>query len=289
MEIDQKKPFPYLLICLLLWGCNPAVNQTAHDEEWLMLFNGENLDGWVPKFKGHPLGENYKNTFRVTNGLLQASYNEYEEFKGEFGHLFYKNKFSHYRLRVQYRMVGKQAKGGPGWAYANNGLMLHSQSPGSMSLQQSFPLSIEYQLLGGNGKDQRSTGNLCTPGCHVTLEGEIYTPHCVNSSSITYHGDQWVTAEAVVLGDSVIYHVIEGDTVITYSDPVIGGGLDGLDVQNFVEGTPMTEGYIAIQAETHGTDFRKIELLDLCGCMDKKAKNYRSYYLKSAPSKCIYE
>ncbi len=257
-------------------------------EDWQPLFNGKNMEGWTPKFRGFPLGENYKNTFRVTDGILQASYSEYDDFKGEFGHLFHKDKFSYYKIRTEYRMVGEQVKNGPGWAYANNGLMLHSQSPESMSLDQSFPLSIEYQLLGGNGTDERQTGNLCTPGCHVTLNGEVFTPHCVNSTSKTYHGHKWVTAEAVVLGDSIVHHIIEGDTVMTYTKPVIGGGLDGLDSQVFKEGTPMTEGYIAIQAESHGTDFRKIEVLDLCGCMDENAKNYKSYYVKSKPSSCIY-
>ena len=157
-----------------------------------------------------------------------------------------------------------------------------------MTLNQEFPVSIEFQLLGGNGKDDRPTGNLCTPGCHVTIEGELFTPHCVNSNSKTYHGEQWVTAEAVVLGDSIIHHIIEGDTVISYTKPIIGGELTGLDTIQFSEGTPMTEGYISIQAESHSFDFQKIELLNLCGCMDKKAKNYKSYYMKPDNKSCIY-
>ena len=108
-------------------------------------------------------------------------------------------------------------------------------------------MSIEFQLLGGNGKDERPTGNLCTPGCHVTLNGEFFEPHCVSSNSKTYHGEQWVTAEAIVYGDSIIHHVIEGDTVMTYINPVVGGGLTGLDTLKFPEGKRMTEGYISIQ------------------------------------------
>lgn len=278
------------ICCLVQLGCEsttPEENNT-NVEEWIQLFNGKDMEGWTPKLAGYKMGDNFNNTFRVTNGFLQANYSEYDTFKNEFGHLFYKDKFSHYRLRAEYRAVGQQANGGEGWAIANNGLMLHCQPVETMTLDQGFPMSIEFQLLGGNGKDERPTGNLCTPGCHVTLNGEFFEPHCVNSSSKTFHGEQWVNAEAIVFGDSIIHHVIEGDTVMTYSNPVIGGDLSGLDTLAFPAGTRMTEGYISIQAESQGFDFRKIEILDLCGCMDKKAKNYKSYYTCSKPKKCIF-
>lgn len=260
----------------------------TNQEEWIQLFNGKDMKEWTPKFNGYKLGDNFNNTFRVTDGILQANYVEYDSFRNEFGHLFYKDKFSYYKLKAEYRFVGEHTPNGPGWAFANNGLMLHCQPAESMTLNQEFPVSIEFQLLGGNGKDERPTGNLCTPGCHVTMKGELFTPHCVNSNSKTYHGEQWVTAEAIVMGDSIVHHLIEGDTVMTYIDPVIGGELKGLDTLKFAEGTPMTEGYISIQAESHSFDFRKIELLNLCGCMDKKAKNYKSYYVKADNSTCVY-
>ncbi|MFK7771009.1 MAG: DUF1080 domain-containing protein [Saprospiraceae bacterium] len=281
-----------IFACLfLLFGCESSDKQvdTSSVEGWSQLFNGKNMEGWTPKLAGYKVGDNFNNTFRVTDGNLQANYSEYDTFRNEFGHLFYQEKYSHYRLRAEYRAVGKQMNGGAGWAVANNGLMLHCQSPESMTLDQGFPLSIEFQLLAGNGKDERPTGNLCTPGSHVTMKGELFEPHCVNSNSKTYHGEQWVTAEAIVYGDSIIHHVIEGDTVMTYSKPVIGGGEKGLDTLKFPEGKRMTEGYISIQAESQSFDFRKIEILDLCGCMDKKAVNYKSYFVCSEPKSCVYE
>lgn len=276
---------------LLLFGCESSDKQvdTSSVEEWSQLFNGKNMDGWTPKLAGYKMGDNFNNTFRVTDGNLQANYSEYDTFRNEFGHLFYKEKFSHYRVRAEYRAVGMQVNGGAGWAVANNGLMLHCQSVESMTLDQGFPMSIEFQLLGGNGKDERPTGNLCTPGSHVTMDGELFEPHCVNSNSKTYHGEQWVTAEAIVYGDSIIHHVIEGDTVMTYIKPVVGGGLEGLDTLQFPEGKRMTDGYISIQAESQGFDFRKIEILDLCGCMDKKATNYKSYFVYSKVESCVYK
>jgi hypothetical protein len=79
--------------------------------------------------------------------------------------------------------------------------MLHSPPATSMGKDQDFPISIEVQLLGGLGKGPRTTANLCTPGTNVEMGGKLFTPHCVNSASKTYDGDQWVRVEVEVLGD----------------------------------------------------------------------------------------
>src|SRR5262249_25032492 len=152
-------------------------------------------------------------------GVLKVSYDKYPEFGGKFGHLFYKDRFSHYVVRVEYRFVGEQAKGGPGWAFRNSGVMFHSQSPQSMRKDQDFPVSIEAQLLGGNGRDARPTGSVCTPGTNVIMGGKLITQHCITSMAKTYHGDQWVTAEVEVHGDGKVRHVINGETAIEYEQP----------------------------------------------------------------------
>ena len=222
------------------------------------------MEGWEVKIRGFEVGENYKNTFRVEDGILKASYEQYEGFDNEFGHLFYKKPFSHYRLRAEYRFAGEQVSGGPDWAYRNNGFMLHSQSASSMGLDQDFPISLEAQLLGGGDAGERPNMNLCTPGSNVVLDGELRTEHCMESSSKTFRGDAWVTVEMVVLGDSILHHIVEGDTVLTYGKPTIGGGaISGYRPDTYIEGKRMTSGYIAIQAESHPTEFRKIELLEL--------------------------
>ena len=275
---------------LIFTGCSPKQNPDADKEEWISLFNGENLKNWVPKVRGYALGDNYKNTFRATDGILEVSYQEYDSFGAKYAHLFYNQKFSHYRLRAQYRMVGEQVAGGPGWAFANNGFMLHCQNPKTMTIDQSFPMSFEFQLLAGKDDGERPTGNLCTPGCHVHMGGKLIEPHCIpDTKGVTFPRDTWVNVEAVVLGDSIIHHIVEGDTVITYTKPIVGGYLEGLNKELFKDGTPITEGYIAIQGESHDAEFKAIELLNLCGCKDKKAKNYKSYYMVDKPEDCIYE
>ena len=256
---------------LLAGGC--VVKPAGQSGKWIQLFNGKDLKDWSIKISGYPLHENKGNTFQVKDGKLTVNYDQYQDFGVQYGHIFYNKKFSAYLLEVEYRFVGDQAPGGPGWALRNSGAMLHSQAPETMGLQQDFPISLEMQLLGGDGQHERHTGNLCTPGTHVEMEGKLFTPHCVNSNSKTYHGEQWVRAGALVLGDSVVHHIVEGDTVITYQKPQVGGGsvshtLPGVKK----DGTLLREGYIALQSESHPVEFRKVALFDLSPYLDNPKK-----------------
>ena len=275
---------------MLLAGTASAGAQAAPDrKDWVQLFNGRDLEGWDVKITGHDLNDNFGNTFRVENGLLKVRYDGYNTFDGRFGHIFYRESFSDYIVAVEYRFVGNQAPGGPGWALRNNGIMIHSQSARSMGKDQDFPISIEVQLLGGSGSGERPTANLCTPGTHVVMDGKLFTPHCLNSRSRTHHGERWVRVEVLVLGDSLVRHIVNGDTVLEYSKPQIGGGaVNNFDPAVKRDGTPLTEGYIALQSESHPIDFRKVEILDLVGCTDPKAANYRTYYVRSDSSRCRY-
>ena len=269
-----------------------AQRNDPNQKEWLQLFNGRDLNDWVIKFAHHDLGENVNNTFRVEDGLLKVRYDKWTTFDGEFGHIFYKQPFSYYMLAAEYRFVGEQLPSAAKltWALRNNGLMLHSPDPKTMLKDQDFPISIEVQLLGGltDGKP-RPTANLCTPGTNVVMNGKLHTPHCTNSTSKTYDGDQWVRVEVVVHGDELIRHMIDGQTVLEYSKPQIGGGnASPTDPAVKVDGTPLTGGYIALQAETAPTDFRKVELVNLEGCTDPKARTYKTYFVKSNASMCRY-
>lgn len=257
---------------------------------WQPMFNGRDLKDWDIKFAQHPLGENFRNTFRVDSGMLKVRYDQWPDFKGEFGHIFYKQPFSYYIVAVEYRFVGEQVTGagaGNSWAIRNNGIMVASQSAASMGLNQDFPISLEVQLLGGLGKGTRTTGNLCTPGTNVVMNDKLVTTHCINSNSITYDGDGWVRVEAMVLGDSVVKHIVNGDTVMTYSKPQMGGGnANNTNPGVLVAGKLLTEGYITLQAETAPIDFRKVEIVNLKGCTDPKDANYKPYFVKSDPAAC---
>jgi hypothetical protein len=257
-------------------------------QDWIALFNGRDLDGWTPKITGYPLGVNHLDTFRVEDGVLKVSYDRYEQFEDTFGHLFYgREAFSYYRLVAEYRFVGEQAPGSPGWAVRNNGLMLHSQGPETMGLRQDFPISIEVQLLGGAPAPDRTTANVCTPGTEIFMQGAMVRNHCTNSTSRIYRGDEWVRVEVDVRGGERVRHFVDGQTVLEYENLQIGGGT----VSNFnpavkKDGAPLTAGYIAIQGESHPTEFRRIELLKLSGCMKIGSPAYRSYFVHRDDSKC---
>jgi hypothetical protein len=258
-------------------------------KEWQQLFNGKNLQGWDVKIRGYQVKDNFGNTFRVENGVMKVGYEKYDKFNERFGHIFYREKFSHYIIAVEYRFVGEQCPGGPNWATRNSGIMLHSQSAESMGKDQDFPISIEVQLLGGLGKGPRTTANLCTPGTNVEMDGKLFTQHCINSKSKTYEGDQWVRVEVEVRGDQQIKHLIDGQVVLSYERPQIGGGnVSGHNEAVKKDGTLLKEGYITLQSESHPVEFRKVELLNLSGCTDPKAGNYKSYYVDSDNSKCKY-
>jgi hypothetical protein len=249
---------------LILTTSSMLAADGAGKGEWIQLFNGKNLDGWVPKVRYHALGENYGNTFRVEGGILKVGYDKqaYPEFKETFGHLFYNQPFTNYILRAEYRFVGEQVKGGPGWAIRNSGLMLHGELPETMDVDQDFPASIEVQLLGGDGKNKRSTANICTPGTHIEFKGKLTKQHCVNSTSKTYHGEQWVTVEVEVRGHESMKCIMDGETVFELNHPVLDDGdahskwligANGGDARLF-------GGSISLQSESHPVEFRKVEL-----------------------------
>ncbi len=260
-----RTAFSAALLFLVVSGSLTAlVAAKADNEKWVSLFNGKDLEGWTPKIRFHDLGDNFANTFRVEDGVLKVGYEGYAEFKETFGHLFYKDSYSHYRIRVEYRFVGEQAKGGPNWALRNSGIMIHGERPETMSKDQDFPASIEVQLLGGDGKTPRTTSNLCTPGTNVVMGDKLILAHCTSSKSQTFHGDGWVTAEVEVNGNEVIRHFVNGELVLEYNQPQ----LDDRDThaKELIQKTGtklLSGGSISLQSESHPVEFRKVELLDL--------------------------
>ncbi|MFT6215961.1 MAG: hypothetical protein ACJAS3_002362 [Roseivirga sp.] len=242
------------LIFMCLYSC-----QKKKEAAWISLFNGEDLTGWEAKIRGYEAGDNFGNTFRVEDGLLTVSYDEYDTFNNRFGLLFYEKPFSNYLLRIEYRFIGEQANGGQAWATKNSGVMLHSQSAESMGINQDFPISLEAQFLGGLGDGPRPTGNLCTPGTNVEMDGKLITQHCQVIEGPTFDGDEWVTMDLLVRGNEYIAHIVEGDTVIHYSKPTIGDGIvSGFKPEVKIDGTAIKSGYIALQSESHPIQFRKV-------------------------------
>ncbi|MEE9395117.1 MAG: DUF1080 domain-containing protein [Planctomycetota bacterium] len=237
-------------------------DSAAAAPEWIELFNGRDLSGWTPKITGYALGENFGDTFRVDNGVLKVAYDQYEKFEGRFGHLFYNTEFSDYVIELEYRFTGSQTPGGPGWAFRNSGIMIHGQTAASMGQDQNFPVSIEVQLLGGDGTNERHTHNLCTPGTHVVMNDKLIKRHCSDSNSKTYHGDQWVKVRTEVHGHGLIRHLIDGKVVLEYEQSQLDD--NDADAKKLIATRSgerrLSGGTISLQAESHPCEFRNIRL-----------------------------
>ena len=289
------------ILLLVIHACSDRKQKNdTGKEEWVSIFNGHDFTGWDIKIKSHPLNENYKKTFRIEDSMLRVSYNDYEKFNNQFGHIFTQTSYSYYKLKLQYRFVGDHVADAPDHCIENSGIMLHSQSAKSMELDQYFPVSLEFLLLSGNREDAIPTGSVCTLGTFIIYNGKPNTEHIMKSNSKTYFKNEWVSGMAEVYGDSLICHIINDDTVLVYRNPKIGDGfVAGMSTWTFAQikdstvwldraNTPLKEGHIALQAESQPIDFRKMELLNLVGCTDRKAKNYKDYFIKSDNSQCKY-
>ncbi len=254
----------FIALPLLMSACG-ASKESRSEPDWIDLFNGKNLEGWTVKVHHHDVGVNFANTFRAEDGIIKVRYDQYEDFNDQFSHLYYEKPFSHFHLKLEYRFVGELQKGAPEYTLLNSGVMFHSQDPKTILKEQNWPISVEMQFLAGLGDGKpRPTGNMCSPGTEIVYQGELYKDHCLESSSKTFDKDEWVKAELIVLGDSLITHIINDDTVLQYSKPTMGGGVvQGYDSAIWQVGKPLTSGFIALQSEGQPIDFRNIELREL--------------------------
>lgn len=261
--MKQVVPFAILLIFPFVVSCKgKQQDRVASDGEWIQLFNGQDLSDWTVKVKGYEAGDNFGNTFRVENGVIKVRYDQYDTFDNRFGHLFYRDPYSHYLLRVEYRIVGKQCPNAPEWAYKNSGIMIHGQIPESMDKDQDFPVSIEVQLLGSDSLVQRTNLNVCTPGTHIVMDDRLITDHCTNSMSDFFFGEDWIVAEVEVRGNEVIRHIVNGDTVLVYHQPQLDENDPGFAKLVALNGGDkmLSGGTISLQSEGHPCDFRKVEI-----------------------------
>ncbi|MDO6516126.1 3-keto-disaccharide hydrolase [Zobellia uliginosa] len=251
--------------CMALMACNSA-KTTVTDGGWEDMFNGKNLDGWTTKIHHYETGDNFGDTFRAEDGMIKVRYDKYDgDFNDRFGHLYYDKPYSYFHLSLEYRFVGELHPGAPVFTVMNSGVMYHSQDPRTMLKEQNWPISVEMQFLGGvNEGEERPTGNMCSPGTEIVYQGELYPSHCLSSSSKTYYGDQWVKAELIVRGDSLVTHIINGEVVLEYTKPQIGGGtVVGYDPKVKIDGKLLKEGMIALQSEGQPIDFRNIKIKNL--------------------------
>jgi Domain of Unknown Function (DUF1080) len=260
----KKRLISGLVLALLPWALLGAVDGTSPSGEWVQLFNGRNLDGWTVKIAKHPLGDNFGDTFRVEDGVIKVAYDKYARFDEQFGHLYSNSAYSRYVLRLEYLLTGQVMADAPEWAGFNSGVMIHSQSPLSMTTGQLWPVSLEGQFLAVGTKAGKQTGNACTPGTDIEVNGALTKAHIVESKGRLYPLDQWVAFEVEVHGHDEVIHRVNGVEVLRYQHP----RLDPTDpeARRLLEAGASPRlgyGHLALQAEGHPVWFRNITLLPL--------------------------
>ena len=189
---------------------------------WIQLFNGKDLSDWTVKIRGHRSGVNHNDTFSVKDGVIQVSYDKYENFNETLGICFTKplslitssgSNIVSLANKLRWSWLGlSQQRGHASRANPRK----HGQRAGLSD-------SIGVQFLGGKGEGKRTTANLY-PGTDVVMNKKLLKRHCIGSKSKTYHGDQWVTVEIEVRGSKSIKHVIDGETVLEYTKPQLDDG-----------------------------------------------------------------
>jgi len=260
----KRIPLTILILSFLLFGFEPHwIQNNSAKGKWRPLFNGKNLDGWTMKIVGIPLGENFGNTFRVDNGILSVRYDQYgDNFDSRFGALYYNQKFTNYRLKVEYRFVGETAPGAPSWGYRDSGVQYYCQDPKSLGLTQPFPVCLEYNLHGGNGKDENPVGDICASGMTVEINGKKNESYCTPPTvKRTFHGDQWVTLE-IDIHDGKIIHYVNGEEILRFENPKYNP--EHALGKTFITGgdDSAKDGFISLQSNSHPIDFRKIEIME---------------------------
>jgi hypothetical protein len=236
-------------------------------EHWRSLFDGKTLAGWTPKIRGFPLGENYRDTFRVKDGAIVVSYDKYDQFGERFGHLFYQTPFKAYRLRFEYRFSTTHPADTPAWAIANSGVMIYGQDPKTMAVDDSFPVSVEAQILGPAPGQERFNGNMCSPGTNVVMNGKLETTHCINSKYPADPNGQWIRFEVEVSREGVVTQKVNGKTAIVYSDVQLDPDGKMANSKPLIAAAggklKLDGGTISLQSEGNPIEFRKIEILEL--------------------------
>jgi Domain of Unknown Function (DUF1080) len=249
----------------MLGGCAPKTSTPvpAPAGNWISLFNGKNLDGWVVKIAGQELGDNFRDTYRVQDGVLKVSYDRYDRFDDRFGSLFYNRKFSHYWIRAEYRFVGSRAPGAPSWAYKNSGLQLQCQAPETMRKEQQFPVCVEFDMVGGFILN-RPTGNVCQNGTSVLIDGQPLKGQCSRVGDLTIRDDSWTMALAEVDGSRRVRQIVNGALVVEYTDLKLDeSNVDARRLVALGAGKVLDSGYISLQSNGHPIEFRRIEVLPI--------------------------
>lgn len=256
-------------------GCAPMTQHTVAQQPnsgWRPLFDGKTLNGWTTKLVGYPAGQDRLQTFRVKDGVLYISYDQYEgDLKGRVAHLFTRESFRAYRLSLDYRFVGDEFPNSPRPVNppVNNGVLFHAESAEQMELNQPYPISVEAQLVGPDPQGTpRTTGNFCERAMKMFRQDKLM-PHCILSDAVPSPLGAWIHFDLEVTADGRVTEFINGKPVVHVDRIELNPDRTDtrLPVHSSIAAAGgkllVTGGHIALQSEGHPTEFRNIRILSL--------------------------
>jgi hypothetical protein len=206
--------------------------------ETIALFNGKDLSGWkadVPSADGNP---DLPPVFIVRDSKLVS-------LGKPGGHLITTDRFSNYKLVVEYRFA---KEGG------NCGVLVNASTPRRLS--DMFPQSIEVQMMHENAGDFWCIGeNIEVPDMEARRPkkdpSQVFGGNKGDARRIVNLTDgsekplgEWNTMEIECKGAEVIVHV--NGTLVNHG-----------------HNSTATSGMIALQSEGVEVEFRKVELTKL--------------------------
>lgn len=242
------------LACGTVSAQAPVVNLPKPDADgWIKLFRGDNASDFFtyysPTNKNKPFPDN---TFKNINDTVVVT-------GSPTGHIVFKQPFSHYRIKYEEMMPDR---------LGNAGMLLHIQLD-DPALFNAFPRSIESQGDPAQGMGQiwcisnvwvkvRATTN-GTPQYNPTAPEITYGGANDNSRQIlgikkpTMKVGEWVLMEAIVHGSDSLEHLVRGETIIKYSNPIVATGGSPTPVQKTLK-----SGLLAWQSEGVPVRYRNI-------------------------------
>lgn len=174
----MKNTILTLLIVAEMCACSSAPKQAV-------LFNGENLDGWIGYLDDKSLDPAQE--FTVRDGVIHLS--------GKLGYLYTEETYSNYRLQVEWRWIDTAT---------NSGIFVH-MTPAERAL----PPTFECQLKAGNAGFIYS---LPLPGgpagpttAAMRTSGQNSQPRLLPSNEKPV--GEWNQAEIVCDGDQITIHI----------------------------------------------------------------------------------
>jgi hypothetical protein len=240
-------------------------------EEWKVLFNGQNLDGWTAS-RGGGAGQTVQELFQVTDGMIHVYKGAVQGSTQPNAALRTNESYSSYLLYLEY-MWGTARFSNQANTERDSGILFHVFNDLNLIWPDSFEFQMGSSAYGGNwisGDIFAVDNNVRGQTSSIQAGGNFVFAELANGGmrrpigAPTFNERGRTSVQLDVPGWNVIELTVRADTEAEYK-------LNGVVVNRVfdMEGNtggvwqPLRSGPIALQAEYAEVFFRDIRLLEL--------------------------